>query len=601
MLKKYICISLLIAASSFGASASDSNYISYLTSWGISDSDALYDSNTDTIFLSFGAWDSNGNITTSDDIADIPNYDPYWLSPAYIAWTQWKLENPNKKVMIAFGGQTYESIWSHIQTQEQRDNLTKNLVDMRNNSYPVYKKNLPEDEIVGECLSENWDGTCNTANYQLAGYVKLDGFDFDFEKAARITQEESNNLLSLAENIRNESTLKTILSLTTYHVGADPTECSNNTVYENCSYTEDERSSHHGEVTELLTKSSNIFDIFNVMAYDAGKNFRYDIAMNNYANAVGDKSKILLGITNNQQWGPKPAGSFVQSHEANLDRAEWQAKNGYGGMFLWALGSNTEQLSMAKQVSDFNEMIAISEQNKGGETEGGDIDDRTDLMNIEFQDGQNQLDVTEYLSQAKELNIKTYNGRWVQEIYLPDYATAGDKVNVNVQSSYRVNVNYSRSSISDNLSKGMTNIYIFRNNTWIPMTLSVSNNAVLNSLSDQDKLADLIKSTQNNDITLRLGDGHWVNAITLPANVPSGSKVTVVRNSTYGHTINLGNDTSISVPARTKVSLQYFDGSWVTESVKLTIDQMLGELKSNNLESRLQHAKANNLTLMITP
>lgn len=562
----------------------------------------MYDSNTDTIFLSFGQWDSNGNITTSDGIAETPDYDPYWLPPAYQAWTQWKLDNPNKKIMIAFGGQTYESIWSHISTQEQRDELTKNLVEMRNKSYPVYKKNLTEDEIVGECLSKNWDGSCNTSNYQLAGYVQLDGFDFDFEKAARITQEESNNLLSLVTNIRNESTLKTILSLTTYHVGADPIECSNNTVYENCSYTENERSSHHGEVTELLKKSSNIFDIFNVMAYDAGKNFRYDIAMKNYANAVGDKSKVLLGITNNKQWGPKPSGPFLQSHEANLERAEWQAKNGYGGMFLWALGANTEQLSMAKQVSDFNEMIARSEKNKGGETGEGDIDDRTDLMNINtFQNGQNQLDVTEYLSQAKELNIKTYNGRWVQEIYLPDYATEGDKVNVNVHSNWGVNINYSRSSISDNLSKGMNNSYIFKNNTWIPMTLSVSNNAVLRSLSDQDKLAELINSTQNNDITLRLSDGNWVKAITLPANVPSGSKVTVVRNSTWGHTINLGKDMSISVPARTKISLQYFDGTWVAESVKLTIDQVLGELKSNKLESRLRHAKENNITLMITP
>jgi len=31
------------------------------------------------------------------------------------------------------------------------------------------------------------------------------------------------------------------------------------------------------------------------MAYDAGQNFLYETALNNYAYHVGDKSKVILG------------------------------------------------------------------------------------------------------------------------------------------------------------------------------------------------------------------------------------------------------------------------------------------------------------------
>ncbi len=95
------------------------------------------------------------------------------------------------------------------------------------------------------------------------------------------------------------------------------------------------------------------------MAYDAGENFRYDVAMANYAEHVGDPSKIILGATINSQWGPN--GRFVETRANNIERARWQKQNGYGGFFIWTLGSNTESLSMAEQVDYFNQMI---EQNQ---------------------------------------------------------------------------------------------------------------------------------------------------------------------------------------------------------------------------------------------
>mgnify|MGYP006234829389 FL=1 len=94
------------------------------------------------------------------------------------------------------------------------------------------------------------------------------------------------------------------------------------------------------------------------MTYDAGRNFLYKVAMANYAKYVGDKSKIVLGNTINSQWAP--GGNFVETYENNLERAKWQKDNGYGGFFMWTLGSNNQGLKMTEQVDYFNDMISVS-------------------------------------------------------------------------------------------------------------------------------------------------------------------------------------------------------------------------------------------------
>lgn len=333
--------------------------ISYLTSWGLNDYQELFNSKGDGYLLSFGKWDASGNITISDEMLTPPDYNSDWMPAQYLSWSTLKHDNENAAMMVAFGGQTYESIWSAISTPESREAVATGLEELLHTPFPVYKKNLKPEEVVGECLASKPDGSCDYSKYQLAGYVQIDGLDFDFEKAARITDKENQDLTALIKLIREKVGNTKVLSLTTYHVGADPVECMNANVFENCSYIEESgRSSHHGEVIDLLKATKNDFDFFNVMTYDAGRNFLYDVAMENYAEYIGDKSKIVLGNTINSQWAP--GGNFVETRQNNLDRAKWQKDNGYGGFFMWTLGSNNQGLSMAEQVDYFNEMISVS-------------------------------------------------------------------------------------------------------------------------------------------------------------------------------------------------------------------------------------------------
>ena len=335
--------------------------ISYLTSWGLNDYQELFNSEGDGYLLSFGKWDASGNITISDGMLTPPNYNPDWMPTQYLAWSTLKHDNENATMMVAFGGQTYESIWSAISTPESRESVANGLVDLVHTPFPVYKKNLNAEEVEGECLATHSDGSCDYSKYQLAGYVHIDGLDFDFEKAARITDKENQDLTALIKLIREKVGNTKVLSLTTYHVGADPVECMDASVFENCSYIEESgRSSHHGEVIDLLKATKNDFDFFNVMTYDAGRNFLYEVAMTNYAEYIGDKSKIVLGNTINSQWAPEPGGNFVETRQNNLDRAKWQKDKGYGGFFMWALGYNNQSVSMAEQVDYFNDMISVS-------------------------------------------------------------------------------------------------------------------------------------------------------------------------------------------------------------------------------------------------
>lgn len=368
---KKLTLAVLVGASLLAQSAigaQNNRAISYVTSWGLpTDAATVLDqSKVDTFLLAFGKWNADGSIETSDNIATIPAYNAWYLDGGYNAWTQLKLAHPEKKMMIAFGGQTYEEIWTHIDTPEKRTIIATGLAKLLTTPFPVYKKGLKPAEMQGECMNFNWDGkSCDMSTYQKAGTVYLDGIDFDFEKGARLTEKENSDLLALATQLRGMIANGKLMSLTTYHVGADPENCSSKTVFENCSYVENDRSSHNGEVKSILKGSKGIFDFYNVMAYDAGPNFKYKTAMANYASAVGDTSKIILGTTINQQWGPE--ANFVESKENNLERARWQAAEGYGGFFAWALGSNTQSMSLANQSAYLDEMKAQADAAKPDE------------------------------------------------------------------------------------------------------------------------------------------------------------------------------------------------------------------------------------------
>ena len=298
-------------------------------------------------------------------------------------------------------------IVKEITTPEKREVVAQALANLLKQPFPVYKKNLTEAEMDGQCLNSNWDGSkCDMTTYQRAGTVYLDGIDFDFEKGDRLSEKENEDLLQLATRVRQLIGKDKLLSLTTYHVGADPLNCADSNIVENCSYIENKRSTHHGEVVTLLKQSKDIFNFFNVMAYDAGPDFLWKTAMNNYSNAVGDKSKIVLGTTINSQWGPD--NNFVESEENNIERARWQKENGFGGFFTWAVGANTESLSVSQQVDYINAMKSAADE---AEAASGMID------GVEVRSGSVIVRMPEETYNAKNNIVLYVNGNYIAQSY----------------------------------------------------------------------------------------------------------------------------------------------------------------------------------------
>lgn len=342
----------------------------YMTSWGpVASLANLMSASMHTMILSFARWDSNGIITGSDGILDIPQYNPYWMPPSYMAWTQFKMQSPTRcNVTVAFGGQTYGDIWDSIGTVSQQQTVARNLVKLLTTAFPVYMKNAPVSKIT-QCMAWTWDGKCDLALYQPVGKVYLDGLDFDLERDDRITLKHQDNLWAVVKTTREMLGLRRkSISLTGFSVAADPVLCGKPDYFTNCSYTDPGgRSQHCGELLPLLQRISKQlspatgFDHIQAMTYDAGKKYAYKTAMMNYARAVNyRKHMVYLGNTINSQWGPPPGGSYTETESANIARSTWASQMKFGGLFMWNIGANTNNMTPESQISALNRMAAAT-------------------------------------------------------------------------------------------------------------------------------------------------------------------------------------------------------------------------------------------------
>jgi len=330
-------------------------YISYLTSWQLpgNATELLLKSKADAYMLSFAKWDQHGVISSSDDIIAKPSKQPDSIPGSYLTWTQIAHKSPHAQMIISFGGQDYEGIWDTMGNEDHSHVIANNIAELLMTDFPVY-----QESVDANCAGDN----CQE-KYQLIGHTQLSGVDFDFEQASRLTLEQNQQLAFLARRVRELVGNTKSIVLTTYHVGADPINCRNSEVTKNCSFREQDRSSHHGEVLSLLESTVGLFDFYNVMTYDAGRNYDYKTSIENYFNAVGIRADLRLGMSINRQWGP--FGGFVMPLIENQARAKWQAEQGYGGFFVWALGANTESRSLDSQIRMFNTLVDAAKSADG--------------------------------------------------------------------------------------------------------------------------------------------------------------------------------------------------------------------------------------------
>lgn len=305
-------------------------YIVYWASWVTQDLNAIAGSMEDvtTFNLAFANIDPLSLQMVGSDQMLVPGY---WV---YDRWAHYKLDHPKSNVLVAIGGASYGAIWSNTLTDANAVTIAQNVAKAINKKTPV-------------CRNVWEDCTVSGKENDIVGYINLDGIDLDVEYEGRITDQQAANVVKFIQALRQAMPDKKI-SLTGLSVAADPASCQ----YQASSQCSFVGSQHSGELIPVLQKVGNIIDNVNVMAYDAGKNYPYQIAVQNYVQYV-TPNKVILGLDLETQWDP--VQRFLESEQELKNRVVWTTHNGkIGGAMVWALGASsgyglTDQIRLIKE------------------------------------------------------------------------------------------------------------------------------------------------------------------------------------------------------------------------------------------------------------
>ncbi len=253
------------------------------------------------------------DVVGSDDFLN-PDQAKDGKNQPYNIWTGFKYHNPKVKILLAIGGESYSQIWTSILTPESAEAIAASIKKAVNKKYPAYHYN-----------------SRNVAKF--LGNVKIDGVDLDVESPKELTAEQAQNIALLISKLREKLPNK-LITLTSLSTAADPEHCKI-THAPNCSRV---GSPHSGEIIPVLVAVENKLDYVNIMAYEAGKNYKYKISFANYRKYV-PANKLLLGLDLEKQWDPQ--GKFLESTAEMKARAHWIKKRGKAaGIFVWGIIGN---------------------------------------------------------------------------------------------------------------------------------------------------------------------------------------------------------------------------------------------------------------------
>jgi len=293
------------------------------------------------LYLAFANY-SNGQIDTaaSGYLTRVPApLSQIW--PSYQNWTTYAYRHPQTHVMLSVGGATYGAIWSNLNSMEKAQTMANTIVQILQTPFPVYAPAGNTPSVAFAINGLPGSAGPQYGNSHLLGYVTLSGVDLDVEigdaaQYAALTP----YLIAVAQAIHQAAPDK-LITFATFSVAADPANA--------CTVP---GSAHCGEALPLINGIKNHSDqslknvvTYNVMAYDAnsdfviGTNAKYKTALQNYVNAVGDPSRVILGLDLQPQWGTP---YFTLTCAQLAEQAAWayQHPTITSGTFLWEIGDD---------------------------------------------------------------------------------------------------------------------------------------------------------------------------------------------------------------------------------------------------------------------
>ncbi len=290
------------------------------------------------LYLAFANY-VNGSIdsSVSGSFTQVPAANTQIL-PTYQNWTTYAYTHPNVKIIMSLGGATFSAMWSNLNSDAAVQSLSSAIIKVLNTAYPVYAPSSSTN--IQSAFAIN--GVAGSAgpqygNSHLLGSVQISGVDLDVEVADAATLAKITPYLVKLVAAIHQAVPAAYVSFATYSVAADPANA--------CTVA---GSAHCGEALPLIAaiKNAGLASVvtYNVMAYDAGQNFvtgsnpLYQTALQNYVNAVGDPSHVILGLDLQSQW----PGFTLSCSQLNAEAAWAYAHPSIaGGAFLWEIGDDS--------------------------------------------------------------------------------------------------------------------------------------------------------------------------------------------------------------------------------------------------------------------
>ena len=264
------------------------------------------------------------------------------IQPTYQDWTTYAYKHPNVKMVMSVGGASFSAMWANLNSTQAAQNMANAIVKVLNTTYPVYAPAGSNPQVAFAINGAAGSQGPQYGNSSLLGTVSMSGVDLDVEVADAATLNAMTPyLLTLAKTIHAALPDKTI-SFAVFSVAADPVGA--------CTVP---GSAHCGEALPLIAAINGYSDpslkavvSYNVMAYDANSSFvlganpLYQTALQNYVAAVGDPSKVILGVDLQSQWGTP---YFTETCAQLTAEAQWayQHPKITGGTFLWEIGDDS--------------------------------------------------------------------------------------------------------------------------------------------------------------------------------------------------------------------------------------------------------------------
>jgi len=205
------------------------------------------------------------------------------------------------------------------------------------------------------------------------------------------------------------------------------------------------------------------------------------------------------------------------------------------------------------------------------------VQGQSNLDNIIGSDIDNANLANIFNTQNNKVEIKTWDGSWIEEVFLPNGSQIpeGSKFQVSCGSSWEVKVHYPKAALSGNdgsdwrtktVSTNEKLVIVLVNNIWVskndpkpdyvpefpssldnPYIVEYQQNldeigndpeavALTNILNDNDK-------TPSNEIEIKTSDGSWVKNIYFPegSTVPANSKIQITCDSQYDANVHYSN------------------------------------------------------------